>query len=153
MDKDKVFDDWNSLCEMPSLKIDEARFYPEFLLPHPKEHIFHVLADSYHEFKDDRAPEDIIDSIAIHVGRLNKFQSTLSQPYETFQCKFLGLDSKSEAYSDQLSELMGNKGKYQQIDVGLSKLLADGLIKFCQITGYDRDRMIRLNAHLLVALT
>lgn len=153
MDKDKVFDDWNSLCEMPSLKIDEARFYPEFLLPHPKEHIFHVLADSYHEFKDERAPEEVIDSIAIHIGRLNKFQNSLNQPYETFHYRFLNLDAKSQTYEKQLSDLMENKTKYQQIDVGLSKLLADGLIKFCQITGYDRDRMIKLNAHLLIALT
>ena len=153
MDKDKVFEDWNSLCEMASLKIDEARFYPEFLLPHPKEHIFHVLADSYHEFKGDGAPEKVLDSVAVHVGRLSKFQNSLSQPYETLQCRFVNLDSKSEAYAKQLSDLMENKAKYQQIDVELSKLLADGLIKFCQITGYERERMIRLNAHLLMTLS
>lgn len=153
IDTDKVLNDWLEFCEMPTLKIDEMTFFPEFILPHAKQDIFNVLAQTYQNIKNDASMELQIDSIAVNVGRLSKFTALVHAPYKTFLQKMLSYEElSSDEKQNSVADLLKDRSKFLEIDEGLTKHLLEGLLQFCRVTGYDQERMIRNNSIYLAPI-
>lgn len=138
------FDVWMEFCESLRPDLDNICFYPDAILPLKKSLIFEMLAEIYHDHKNDNLGQ--LQSIAVNVGYLGRFTEGISEKHLTIkgnrltQLQTIDTDDP-EALLNMMETSKGDPKKDEELLFGF----ASTLLTFCKLTGFDLNDMITWN--------
>jgi hypothetical protein len=140
------FDVWMDFCESLRPDLDNICFYPDAILPLKKSLIFEMLAEIYHDHKNDKDNLRQLQSIAVNVGYLGRFTEGVTKKHLTIsgsrltQLQTIDTDDP-EALLNMMEASKGDPKKDEELLLGF----ASTLLTFCKLTGFDLNDMITWN--------
>lgn len=144
------FDVWMEFCESLRPELDSICFYPESMLPFSKLSLLGMLGEIYRSYKNEPDSLRQQESIAVNVGYLGRFTSSVSEKYITrqgyllLQMQTLDTSNPSAIVNMMNSAPDANDSK----DIELLLEFSNTLMYFCQLTGFSLNKLIDWNGFI-----
>ncbi len=132
----EVLNNWHSFTASLEPEFSKLTFFPESILPLSKSLYLAAFRTEFltHKASGTLNPQ-LIKSIAINVGNINRFSGLLEKtPHKLYAQKLM-----------ENPELIKDHDPYPLLDVYLQQSLAGGLLQFCEENEFPKNRIYSEN--------
>ena len=141
------FNVWMEFCESLRPELDSICFYPENMLPYSKLSLLGMLGEIYRDYKGDADSLRQQESIAVNVGYLGRFTSSVSEKYMTRQgYLLLQMQTLDTSNPSAIADMMNSAPDANDLkDIELLLEFSNTLMSFCKLTGFSLNKLIDWN--------